>query len=92
MRRNLFIALGLAACVSSAAPAFDDSGKGKGRHGRGGDRDERRDNVALFRALDNNRDGLISRAEWRGSARSFDVLDRNDDGVISRGELGVRHR
>ena len=33
--------------------------------------------------LDTNRDGIITRAEWRGNSRSFDVQDRNNDGVIS---------
>jgi hypothetical protein len=42
-----------------------------------------------FRGMDANRDGVITRAEWRGSARSFDVHDINDDGVLSGTEVRV---
>ncbi len=46
-----------------------------------------------FRGLDRNNDGVISRAEWRGSSHSFAVLDRNGDGVISASEFrGQRRR
>src|SRR5262245_64536145 len=40
-----------------------------------------------FEGLDRNGDGVISRAEWRGSDRSFRVHDLNGDGVISRDEF-----
>jgi Ca2+-binding EF-hand superfamily protein len=40
-----------------------------------------------FRAMDSNRDGVITRAEWRGSERSFDVHDWNRDGVLSGDEV-----
>jgi EF hand len=42
-----------------------------------------------FRGMDTNRDGVITRAEWRGSARSFDVHDINEDGVLSGTEVRV---
>jgi hypothetical protein len=40
----------------------------------------------LFDAADCNRDGVISRQEFKNL---FDTLDRNKDGVITRGELGL---
>jgi Ca2+-binding EF-hand superfamily protein len=40
-----------------------------------------------FPNLDANRDGVISRAEWRGNANSFRVRDWNGDGVLSGDEV-----
>jgi Ca2+-binding EF-hand superfamily protein len=40
-----------------------------------------------FADMDRNGDGVITRAEWRGSARSFQVHDWNNDGVLSGDEL-----
>jgi Ca2+-binding EF-hand superfamily protein len=40
-----------------------------------------------FRGLDRNCDGVISRAEWRGSDVSFRQHDRNGDGMLSGSEL-----
>jgi Ca2+-binding EF-hand superfamily protein len=40
-----------------------------------------------FEALDVDNNGVLTRAEWRGSAALFDRLDRNDDGAISRREF-----
>jgi Ca2+-binding EF-hand superfamily protein len=37
--------------------------------------------------VDTNDDGLISRAEWRGTAERFDALDQNHDGVLTIEEL-----
>src|SRR5262245_24936516 len=46
---------------------------------------------SVFRNLDLNGDGVITRAEWRGSDRSFRAYDLNEDGVITRREfLAVR--
>jgi Ca2+-binding EF-hand superfamily protein len=42
-----------------------------------------------FRAMDQNRDGVIARREWRGSARSFRTHDWNGDGVLSGDEVRV---
>ena len=41
-----------------------------------------------FHGLDRNRDGVISRAEWRGNDTSFRQHDRNRDGVIAGAEVG----
>jgi hypothetical protein len=45
-----------------------------------------------FESMDQNHDGIISRAEWRGSARSFENHDWNRDGRLSGTEvrLGAR--
>lgn len=40
-----------------------------------------------FRAMDRNRDGVISRDEWRGSDESFRQRDANGDLVLTRDEL-----
>jgi Ca2+-binding EF-hand superfamily protein len=42
-----------------------------------------------FEAMDTNRDGRITREEWRGSDRSFDNHDWNGDGVLSGDEIRV---
>lgn len=41
----------------------------------------------MYPNLDVNRDGVISRAEWRGNANSFRVRDWNADGVLSGDEV-----
>lgn len=45
-----------------------------------------------FQAMDRDRDGRISRAEWTGSDRSFEAHDWNGDGVLAGDEvrLGAR--
>jgi len=40
-----------------------------------------------FAGMDRNNDGVIARAEWRGSDESFEVHDWNDDGVLSGDEV-----
>jgi Ca2+-binding EF-hand superfamily protein len=40
-----------------------------------------------FQGMDQNGDGRISRAEWRGSVQSFRVHDWNNDGVLSGDEV-----
>jgi Ca2+-binding EF-hand superfamily protein len=47
---------------------------------------ERTRREGLFRMLDKNRDGRLSRAEWRKDPADFDRLDRNHDGALSRDE------
>ena len=42
-----------------------------------------------FHGLDKNRDGVITRVEWRGNDTSFRQHDSNRDGVIGGAE--VRH-
>jgi hypothetical protein len=42
-----------------------------------------------FAEMDSNNDGVVTRQEWRGSARSFDVHDWNNDGRLSGDEVRV---
>ena len=41
----------------------------------------------LFHEMDDNRDGVISRWEWRGNSESFRRHDWNRNGVLSGAEL-----
>lgn len=45
-----------------------------------------------FKAMDLNRDGVITRDEWRGSSQSFQKQDWNRDGRLSGNELRVGGR
>jgi len=45
-----------------------------------------------FPGEDRNRDGVISRDEWRGSDETFRQRDSNDDGVLSGNELPASMR
>ena len=40
-----------------------------------------------FAGMDRNGDGIISRAEWRGSNQSFQNQDWNNDGILSGDEV-----
>jgi Ca2+-binding EF-hand superfamily protein len=40
-----------------------------------------------YRNWDRNGDGIITRAEWRGTAEAFRDLDLNGDGALTGGEL-----
>ncbi len=43
--------------------------------------------TARYRSWDFNNDGVITRAEWRGTLPQFRALDTNGDGVITGSEL-----
>jgi EF hand domain-containing protein len=49
--------------------------------------DEQRVTNTRFRGMDQNRDGIISRQEWRGNRRAFRNQDWNNDGVLSGREV-----
>ena len=40
-----------------------------------------------FAQLDRNRDGWVSRGEWRGDRAAFNRVDRNGDNHVTRGEF-----
>jgi Ca2+-binding EF-hand superfamily protein len=46
---------------------------------------DRRENP--FAEMDQNGDGIITRAEWRGTAQAFDAADWNNDGRLSGDEV-----
>ena len=47
------------------------------------------DDAERFAVLDVDRNGVVTRGEWRGSAASFERLDRNDDGRLSPQEYAL---
>lgn len=47
---------------------------------------------ARLQAMDRNRDGRITRSEWRGNAQAFSRRDRNGDGVLAGRELRARNK
>ena len=57
-----------------------------GSQGRGQNRNQPQSTIR-FAAMDTNRDGVITRAEWQGSDRSFRVHDWNNDRVLSGDEV-----
>jgi hypothetical protein len=52
------------------------------------------DATEMFKALDKNNDGFISREEAKGSPheKEFDKLDKNGDGKLSREEHAAAHK
>jgi Ca2+-binding EF-hand superfamily protein len=74
----------LVAAVLVGVPALTMAAAESGQYGRA----QRREQIR-FQAMDQNRDGVISRAEWRGSRQSFDVHDWNNDGMLSGDEVRV---
>lgn len=70
------VALAVAVSIGSADAAI---AQGRGARGR-------------FPGMDANKDGRITRDEWRGSDRSFQVHDWNRDGVLSGDEVRVGAR
>lgn len=42
-----------------------------------------------FRGMDRNRDGVITRSEWRGNDQSFRRQDANNDGVLTSAEIAA---
>ena len=46
-------------------------------------------NENRFAEMDQNGDGIITRAEWRGTAQAFNLADWNNDGRLSGDEVRV---
>jgi len=58
----------------------------RNRDNRVNDDRYRDDRIDSLGALDSNRDGVVSRGEWRGNRGEFDRLDRNRDGYLTSAE------
>ena len=71
MKARVFAVMTLAALPLGAVGASAEQGQDQER----------------FRGMDRNRDGVITRAEWRGSAQSFRNHDWNGDGRLSGDEI-----
>jgi hypothetical protein len=80
MRKNLLIVAAIAATFAASC-AHTSRDRTASRSPDGGAE-------AMFRALDKDNDGFISRAEAQGTSheRDFDALDTNRDGKLSREE------
>ena len=74
-------ALIAALLVGCAAPALAAQTQGNSRDA------DIRERQAQLRRMDTDNDGVITRAEWRGSQQSFRMLDTNNDGVLSGDEI-----
>lgn len=48
---------------------------------------QRQRETMRFRGMDTDRNGVITRAEWRGNTRSFRNHDWNNDGILSGDEV-----
>ena len=86
MRTNLLIVAAItAAFAASCAHVNRDRTASYSRPDGGAE--------TMFRALDKNNDGFISRAEAQRSPheRDFDALDTNRDGMLSREEHAAAH-
>jgi Ca2+-binding EF-hand superfamily protein len=82
MRPQAILAVLTLALPLAAAPALAQGNSSRSQDARAGDN-------MRFREMDRNRDGAITRREWRGSDQSFRVHDWNGDGVLSGDEVRV---
>lgn len=81
MKHRTLISLSIAAAF--ALPLSAQAGGDKASQGASASGAE-----AMFKALDKNKDGFISRDEAQGTphAKDFAKLDKNNDGKLSRAE------
>ena len=82
MRPKAYLAALLVGIPLAGAPAFAQNDSSRAQ-------DSSTRDTMRFRAMDRNRDGVITRREWRGSDQSFRVHDWNEDGVLSGDEVRV---
>ncbi|MEN3339564.1 MAG: hypothetical protein V7647_3240 [Acidobacteriota bacterium] len=81
--------------LASASLVAAQNGQGRARddgaqNGQGRARDDgqgRGSGQIRFQEMDTDHDGVITRAEWRGSDEAFRQQDTNHDGVLSGAEL-----
>jgi Ca2+-binding EF-hand superfamily protein len=77
----LFVSVMLAGALAVAAQDFPQGPQGP--QGEGG---RQRFQMPTFAEMDKNKDGKISRDEWKGPAQLFDRIDENHDGFIDQDE------
>jgi hypothetical protein len=72
---------------------YDEGSYGdEGYYGDQADRGQGRAMNARMRGMDTNRDGRITRAEWRGNEQAFAKRDRNGDGVLAGREVRAKNK
>jgi Ca2+-binding EF-hand superfamily protein len=76
------LAIALPLTVAPLAHAQDDDQRARPRTSQSRE-------AMRFQGMDTNRDGVITRREWRGSDTSFRTHDWNGDGVLSGDEVRV---
>jgi Ca2+-binding EF-hand superfamily protein len=87
LKRNLpFVLLALALSVPAAHAA---TAAQEGAQDATPRNDRENPYAARFQQLDQNKDGVVTRAEWPLEPKSFDVVDRDQDGRLTRSELLV---
>jgi Ca2+-binding EF-hand superfamily protein len=69
----------------AASPAVADPKQGNKKHAKHSKHAVER--TVVFHEMDTNRDGVITRREWRGNSESFRHHDWNHNGVLSGAEL-----
>jgi Ca2+-binding EF-hand superfamily protein len=84
MRKVLAVAAAVAA-VAAVSLTFDSVTAAQSRLAQ----PTQQNSAMRFRAMDRNDDGVVTRAEWNGSAQSFAEHDWNRDGVLSGDEVRV---
>jgi Ca2+-binding EF-hand superfamily protein len=87
MRPQAFVMAFVLALPLVAAPAA--YAQNDDRYGQNQQRNSQSRDTMRFRAMDTNRDGVITRREWQGSDASFRAHDWNGDGVLSGAEVRV---
>lgn len=76
------LAIALPLMAAPLAPAQDDDQQARPRTSQSRE-------AMRFQGMDTNRDGVVTRREWRGSDTSFRTHDWNGDGVLSGDEVRV---
>ncbi|MGE5815085.1 MAG: hypothetical protein ACM36C_11400 [Acidobacteriota bacterium] len=84
MKRTSIAAAVLLSCIVAAPLSAGQSTTDQRQDARTESAERR---AMRFRGMDLNRDGVITRNEWRGSERAFERHDLNRDGVLSGSEI-----
>jgi EF hand domain-containing protein len=92
LRAGTIAAVVLSAAMVPAVALAQNNGNGNGNGNRraNGQTADSREQMR-FRGMDADNDGVITRAEWRGSDQSFREHDLNHDGVLSGEEVYPRY-